>query len=160
MKTFSIFTLMTILSLLLLAISNKAFAFKNTPLTPINNLFDAMRMHDGDKLLAQFTKRATLTRATKKNAVKISDINKFANSITKSTKHLDEKLFNITIKQSGNLASVWAPFAFYVEGKLSHCGVNSFQLIQQNGYWKIHSLIDNVYQGDCKSYIKQEQGKL
>jgi hypothetical protein len=118
-----------------------------------------MRAHDSEKILAQFTKQAILTRATKNNELNSTDINKFAASIAKSTKYLDEKIFNITIKKSGNLASVWTPFAFYLDGKLSHCGVNSFQLIQKGDHWQIFFLIDNAYQGDCLDFIKQEKNK-
>ena len=157
MKTNFTSSFATLLSLLLLSISINVFAVEDTPLTPINNLFDAMRSHDGEKLLAQFTQQAILARASKSNDVKISDINKFAASITKSTKDLDEQLFNITMNKNGNLASVWTPFAFYLDGKLSHCGVNSFQLVQQNNHWKIHYLIDNTYQGDCLGFIKQQK---
>lgn len=127
----------------------------NPVITPIQNMFDAMRAHDGDKLLKQFTDKAILERATKDNQIKQSDLTKFAKIISESTKYLDEQLFNITVEHSGNLASVWTPFAFYLDGKLSHCGVNSFQLIKQHEQWKIRYLIDNAYQGDCKLFIEK-----
>jgi len=159
MKTNFTSLLATTLSLTLLSTSINVFAIDNSPLTPITNLFDAMRSHDSEKLLEQFTPQAILARAAKNNDIKTSDINKFAASIEKSTKYLDEQLFNITMNKSGNLASVWTPFAFYLDGKLSHCGINSFQLIQKNGHWKIHYLIDNAYQGDCLGFIKKEKEK-
>jgi hypothetical protein len=106
-------------------------------LTPINNMFDAMREHNGEKLLAQFTQDAILERANKKDKIQISDLNKFANSINSAKKHLDEQIFNVSVHQSGNLASVWTPFDFYIDGQLSHCGVNSFHLILEQGQGKI-----------------------
>jgi hypothetical protein len=160
MKTFSNFLLITVLSLLLFGTSLNVLACESSPLTPIDNLFDAMREHNSDKLLSQFTKHAVLTRVTKSNIIKPSNIKDFAASVAKSSKYLDEKIFNVTVKKSGNLASVWTPFAFYLDGKLSHCGVNSFQLIQKDGHWKIHFLIDNAYQGDCLDFIKQQKTKI
>ncbi|MDO6446797.1 hypothetical protein Q4493_13535 [Colwellia sp. 1_MG-2023] len=130
---------------------------KTQVLSPINTMFDAMREHDSKKFLKQFTQEAILERATTHDEIKKSDLMKFAEFIEGSKKHLDEKLFNIKVQESGNLASVWAPFAFYVDGKLSHCGVNSFQLIKQNEQWKIRYLIDNVYQGDCQTFIEQHK---
>ena len=44
-------------------------------LNPINNMFDAMREHDGKKLLAQFTQQAILERANKINEIEISNLN-------------------------------------------------------------------------------------
>jgi hypothetical protein len=126
-------------------------------LSPINNMFDAMREHDSKKFLKQFTEKAILERATKNDEVKKSDLMKFAEFIEGSKKHLDEKLFNVKIQESGNLASAWAPFVFYLDGKLSHCGVNSFQLIKQNERWKIRYLMDNAYEGDCQEFIEKHK---
>ncbi|MEW6990951.1 hypothetical protein AADZ91_09715 [Colwelliaceae bacterium 6441] len=146
-------------SLLVVLILSFTSIAKDSPqvMTPINNMFDAMREHNGSKLLQQFTQDAILERATKTNEVKQSDLTKFAELIAKSSKSLDEQLFNVTIQQSGNLASAWTPFAFYLDGKLSHCGVNSFQLIKQNDQWKIRYLMDNAYQGDCVTFIKNHK---
>lgn len=129
-------------------------------MSPINNIFDAMREHNGGKFIKQFSQGAMLERATKEDKIKQSDLIKFAKFITTSTKKLDEQLFNIKIIESGNLASVWTPFAFYLDGKLSHCGVNSFQLIKQNKQWKIRYLIDNAYEGDCQTFIKVHKAEF
>jgi hypothetical protein len=126
-------------------------------LNPINNMFNAMREHDGKKFLAQFTEQAILERATKVNEIEISNLNKFSEFINTTKKHLDEQTFNIKINISDNLASAWVPFAFYLDGKLSHCGVNSFQLIKQQEQWKVRYLIDNAYSGDCEIFIKQHK---
>ncbi|WNC69989.1 nuclear transport factor 2 family protein [Thalassotalea nanhaiensis] len=127
---------------------------KNTEVTkPINQLFDAMRTHDRDLLLAQFTANAMLQRIQPNGEVKQSNLISFADSIAKSTKYLDEKLLAVQIQQQGNMASVWTPFAFYLDKKLSHCGVNSFQLVKTEQGWKIQYLIDNTYQGDCNAFI-------
>jgi len=126
-------------------------------LLPINNMFDAMREHNGEKLLAQFVQGAMLERANSEDKIENSDLSKFAETVATSKRALDEQIFNITVTQSGNLASVWTPFAFYLDGKLSHCGVNSFQLIKQQGQWKIRYLIDNGYQGDCETFIAEHK---
>lgn len=126
-------------------------------LTPIQNMFDAMREHDGDKLLAQFVDGALLERAQHDNSIKQSNLERFASFVNKSDKYLDEHLFNITLRVSDNLASAWTPYAFYLDGKLSHCGVNSFQMVQYEGTWKIRYLIDNQHQGDCLQFIAQHK---
>ena len=124
------------------------------PETPVNNLFDAMREHDAEKLLSQFTDKALLQRALPDGSVRQSDIKKFAKSIAQSTAFLDEHLLSVSVQQSGNLATVWTPYAFYLNEKLSHCGVNSFQVVKTQEGWKIQYLIDNSHQGDCQTFIK------
>ena len=121
---------------------------------PIHNMFDAMREHDGKKLLAQFAPNAMLQRAGKGSKVKTNDLAKFADFVSKTDKYLDEKLLSVNISISDNLASVWTPYAFYLDGKISHCGVNSFQLVKLEQTWKIVYLIDNTHSGDCKTFIK------
>ncbi len=128
-------------------------------MTPIQQLFNAMKTHDSNKLLNQFTEGAILERASQDNTVKVTDLTKFAEFVGQSSKDLDEQIFAIRIHQSGNLASVWTPFAFYLDGKLSHCGVNSFQLIKQQAQWKIRYLIDNAYQGNCQQFIAEHKNE-
>jgi len=136
------------------AISSEQTIEEKALLTPIMSLFDAMRDHDKNKILAQFTEEAMLQRVTKNNEIKQTKINDFASSVGESKNKLDEQLFNISYNVEGNLASVWTPFVFYLNGKISHCGINSFQLIKQGEQWKIHYLIDNAFQGNCLKFSK------
>jgi len=63
-----------------------------------------------------------------------------------------EKLLSYTIKIDGNLASVWTPYEFYLNGTFSHCGANSFQLFKKNGIWKIIYLVDMRRRQNCKAF--------
>lgn len=55
---------------------------------------------------------------------------------------LFEKLLDYTIQIDGPLAHVWTPYEFYVNGKLSHSGVNSFTLFKEKDAWQIIHIID------------------
>ena len=46
----------------------------------------------------------------------------------------------VHVEQS--LASAWTPYIFYVNGKESHRGTNSFQLVNTADGWKIQYIID------------------
>lgn len=128
---------------------------EDSPTTPIHNLFDAMREHNGEKLLAQFTSTASLQRAQADGSIKTTDLVAFVKGISTAKSYLDEQLLAFEVNQSGNLASVWTPYAFYHNQQLSHCGVNSFQLINTQDGWKIQYLIDNAHQGNCDTFIAQ-----
>ena len=54
----------------------------------------------------------------------------------------EEELMSFDYKIDGNLAQVWVPYQFYLNGMLSHCGANSFQLFYENEKWKIISILD------------------
>lgn len=62
-----------------------------------------------------------------------------------------EKLLSYDIKIDGNLASVWTPYEFYLNGNFSHCGANSFQLFNNNGKWEIIYIVDMRRRGNCKA---------
>lgn len=61
----------------------------------------------------------------------------------------DERLLDYIIKVDNNMANAWTPYEFWLNGKFSHCGVNSFQLFHDNGQWKIIYLIDTRQREGC-----------
>jgi len=61
-----------------------------------------------------------------------------------------ENLLYFEISIDENLASVWTPYEFYVNGSFSHCGANSFQLFNNNGNWEIIFLVDSRRRKGCE----------
>ncbi|MDR6156737.1 hypothetical protein QF023_000253 [Chryseobacterium sp. SLBN-27] len=117
---------------------------------PVRNLFTAMKNADAELLKSVFSETAVL-QTTTKDGVKNQDINDFINSVSKMEKNdLDERIIIEAIHTDGNLASVFTPYSFYFKGKFSHCGANSFQLVKQNGEWKIQYLIYTRRKDNCK----------
>ena len=121
----------------------------------INQLFDAMRNVDSEKLKDAFADTAILQTIRRKEDgsffVQNENVQKFAESISRNKKDsLDERISFESVKIDGPLASVWTPYKFYFAGKFSHCGVNSFQLVRINGHWKIQFLIDTRRRQGCE----------
>ncbi|HSD14732.1 MAG TPA: hypothetical protein VLB74_08795 [Flavobacterium sp.] len=54
----------------------------------------------------------------------------------------EEKILSYNIQIDGKMAHAWTPYEFYLNGKLSHSGVNAFTLYKENDTWKIIYLID------------------
>lgn len=54
----------------------------------------------------------------------------------------EEKILNYHIQVDGAMAHAWTPYEFFVNGKLSHSGVNAFTLFKENDSWKIIYIID------------------
>ena len=72
---------------------------------------------------------------------KASEFYKAITEIPKSAK-IEERILDYKIQIDGAMAHAWTPYEFYVNGKLSHKGVNSFQLFKDNGIWKIIYIVD------------------
>lgn len=49
----------------------------------------------------------------------------------------DERISDPAIESDGDIAMVWAPYVFRINGKVHHCGVDHFDLIREGGAWKI-----------------------
>ena len=64
---------------------------------------------------------------------------------------IEEKLLDYTINSDGLMANAWTPYEFYLRGKFSHCGVNSFQLYHDGNSWKIIYLVDTRRRNGCKA---------
>lgn len=85
------------------------------------------------------------------SVVKTSDFNTFLKSIVSipDTTKFREKLLSYQIQVDGSMANAWTPYEFWINDKLSHCGVNSFQLHKKDGAWKIIYIIDTRRREDC-----------
>jgi len=117
----------------------------------VNGLFDGMKTSDSSKITKAFSKTAVLQTITKNSEVKNESVKNFTAIISKAEKgSLDERISFSNILIDGNLASVWTPYEFYYQGKFSHCGVNSFQLVKANNEWKIQCIIDTRRKDNCK----------
>lgn len=81
------------------------------------------------------------TKGTTLTTENTSDFLKSIASIPTNIK-IEERLLDYKIQIDGSLAHAWTPYEFYVNGKLSHKGVNSFQLFKDNGIWKIIYIAD------------------
>jgi hypothetical protein len=57
-----------------------------------------------------------------------------------------ERGFNPTARVDDWIAQVWMPYDLYIEGKWSHCGVDTFTLMRVKGAWRVASLLYTIEQ--------------
>lgn len=80
------------------------------------------------------------------NGSKLTDesAKEFYNSITSIPNDFkfEERILSYSIQADGTMAHVWTPYEFYINGKLSHSGVNAFTLFKEQNVWKIIYVID------------------
>lgn len=120
----------------------------------VKQLFDGMKNSDASMIQSAFADSAILQsigrNKEEKSMIENDKVDEFAKLISGLKKGAaDEQIVFESIKIDGPLAMVWAPYKFYYEGKFSHCGVDSFQLVFINGQWKIQYLIDTRRKQPC-----------
>ncbi|WP_336958744.1 nuclear transport factor 2 family protein [Chryseobacterium contaminans] len=135
-----------------LVFSSFCFAQKNQEIEkPVRNLFLGMKNADPELVKTAFAENAILQTITKDGTVKSDNIQEFIATVSKFKQgDLDERITIDAIHTDGSMASVFTPYSFYLKGKLSHCGANSFQLVKQNNEWKIQYIIDTRRKENCK----------
>jgi hypothetical protein len=60
-----------------------------------------------------------------------------------------ETISDPAIEIDGDVAMVWAPFVVHVDGKVSNCGFDHFDLVRENGIWKVMNLTFSSRINDC-----------
>lgn len=122
--------------------------------TVINNFFTGMEK--GDTVLLRSTCTAEpvfqtfMANQEGKMQVYTEDFDEFVRFVGTPTKDkYKEEIEFEAIHAEKSLASVWTPYNFYLNGKVSHCGTNSFQLVKTAEGWKIQYIIDTRRRG-CK----------
>jgi hypothetical protein len=118
----------------------------------IDKLFTGMRKADSSMVQSVFLPTSSLTSVSMKTSVMIQEtpIAKFVTSIGRQKPGiLDERLASYDIKTEPLLATAWTPYVFYLNGKKSHCGVNTFTLVKMDEKWYILTIIDTRRTGTC-----------
>ncbi len=120
----------------------------------INNFFAGLENGDTTLLKSTCTESPVMQTFTAnkegKMQVYTEDFDEFVRFVgTPSKDKYKEEIEFEAIHAEKSLASVWTPYKFYVNGKVSHCGTNSFQLVKTDAGWKIQYIIDTRRRG-CK----------
>ena len=121
----------------------------------IIEFFDAFHKQDTSALKAMVTEKIILQSISinkeGKTILKEENYNQFVKNIASipKDKKFEEKLLDFSIQVDGHMANAWTPYEFWYQGEFSHCGVNSFQLIKDDGTWKIIYLVDTRRKDGC-----------
>ena len=66
---------------------------------------------------------------------------------TPSERHMEERIHDPLVRIDHDLAVVWAPFEFLVDGKKDHCGTDLFNVVRTDGKWVIAGIADTGSKG-------------
>jgi hypothetical protein len=111
-------------------------------LAPIHALFAGMAARDAAAIKASALPGAALI-LMRDGKPSRSTVEAFADNVAKpATTHIEERIHDPLVRIDHDLAMVWAPFTFLVDGKPNHCGTDLFALVRTDGQWLIASIAD------------------
>lgn len=82
--------------------------------------------------------------------IKHTNYNKLIASLPEMKEKYKEIISDPEILVHKNISVLWAKYKFFIDGKFSHCGVDSFSLIKIEDKWKIASIIYTIEKKGCK----------
>ncbi len=113
---------------------------KDAVLAAVQQFFDAMTARDvaaSERVLIPEGRFASFRTADGKQVMRLRSNQDYINSLPSGKEKLRERMWKPEVKIRGPIANVWTPYDFWIDGKFSHCGIDSFDLVKVDGQWKI-----------------------
>ncbi len=104
-------------------------------LAAVDRIFEGMRTADADMVRALFAsdaRFAMLDTRAQPTSVRVQSV-----------------VYDVEAHVDGSMASVWAPYTFYLDGEISHCGINSIELLHDAEGWKVTQISDTRRREGC-----------
>lgn len=90
---------------------------------------------------AAFSTRKSEDQSRTMRRVSFKDL---VESLGKSTERMKEKMTGPKVMIHRDIAVLWAPYKFYINGSFSHHGVDAFSLVKMKGKWRIATIVYTV----------------
>jgi hypothetical protein len=111
-------------------------------LPPITQMFDGMSKRDAAAIKKPVLAGGVMVLMRDGKPARMT-FEEFADRVGKpGTTKIEERIHDPLVRVDNDLAVVWAPFEFLVDGKVDHCGTDLFNLVRVDGQWIIASVAD------------------
>jgi hypothetical protein len=111
-------------------------------LAPVHAMFDGMTTRDAAAIKEPLLPGGTMVLMRDGKPTQMT-FDAFAERVGRpGTTHIEERIHDPLVRIDNDLAVVWAPFEFLIDGKVDHCGTDLFNLVRQDGRWLIASVAD------------------
>jgi hypothetical protein len=114
-------------------------------------MFDAIAACDAVKARAVSVPEGRLYRLVPAPGAQpaSSTLEQFAARLEQCPNTMLERMWTPQVRVHKGIASLWAPYDFWIDGKFSHCGIDSFDLVKTPAGWKITGGIYTVEREGC-----------
>lgn len=122
-------------------------------LAVVNKMFAEMEAHNPPGILAVYTKEAQLAAVFKnkegKPVTRTFTVEAFSKNFAEKKNMIKEDMYDPQVKIFGDLALIWGRYVFFVDGKISHCGVNAFHLVRTDTGWLVANASTTIDPNSC-----------
>ena len=132
------------------AFASDAIEAAESPLAAVDTLFEAMATHDTHTVRQLIVPGARFVVVRPDGTSAMRDDAGFLESLGKHPQgELRERMWDHQVLVDGPMAQVWGPYDFHVDGKFSHCGVNSIGLVQGADGWRVAAVSYTMRKDGC-----------
>ena len=71
-----------------------------------------------------------------------------------------ERSWDPVVHVRGSIAVVWTPYEFWTDGKTTHCGIDVFDMVKEQGAWKIANMMWTVEPDACASLRPKDPSRM
>ncbi|HET6432719.1 nuclear transport factor 2 family protein [Dyella sp.] len=119
-------------------------------LDTVNRTFAAMARHDAAGMRALLLPGAVFALRGPDGRIKLEHDEDFLQVLASRGGDWRERIWSPRVLMHDGIAQVWAPYDFHLDGKLSHCGIDSFSLLQdEGGQWRIAAITYSMQTTGC-----------
>jgi hypothetical protein len=135
----------------LIPLLQAATAEEQAVLVPVKAMFEGMAKRDAAAIKEPLLPGGAMVLMRNGKPTQMT-FEAFAERVGRpGTTHIQERIDHPLVRIDSDLAMVWAPFEFLVDGKMDHCGTDLFNLVRTDGRWLIASIADTGRK-DCLAH--------
>jgi hypothetical protein len=141
-RRFAFFLASTTVIVFLISSLQAETAEQQAVLAPVTALFDGMTKRDPEAIRKPLLPGGAMVLMRDGKPTQMT-FEAFADRVGRNgTAHIAERIHHPLVRIDHDLAVVWAPFEFLIDGKVDHCGTDLFNLVRIDGKWLIAGIAD------------------
>ena len=125
-------------------------------LAPVRAMLAGLARRDAGAILAQVrpdgSATAVIENADGTRTIRRADWATFAAAVKPGPERYEERLLDPAVEIDGDVAMVWSPYVFLIDGKADHCGADHFDMIREAGRWKVANVTWSQRTTGCEAY--------
>jgi hypothetical protein len=116
--------------------------FEQAVLAPLHAVLLGLHLFDHKMIRDQWLPGGAATLIRQGEILQL-DVDGFVERLPTHGPALEEYIRDPVVFVDHNIACIWAPYEFFLDGKLHHVGTNIINLVQLDGRWLISGVLDN-----------------
>ena len=123
-------------------------------MAPVNAMLAGLAAHDAAAIRAEVVAdggATVVSDAAGGATARHMSWDAFLAGVKPGSDSYEERLTDPAIESDGNVALVWSPYVFYLNGKPDHCGTDHFDLAHTAAGWKVVNVTWSQHTTGCEA---------